>query len=62
MAQEHKVERPPSLCPPSKPPDKKPCNTKPCASENQRPIISINNSTYIQHDDTKTKVSILYIL
>lgn len=58
MAQEHKVERPPSLCPPNKPPDKKPCNTKPCASENQRPVIAINNSTYIQHDDTKNKVSI----
>ncbi|KAL9706265.1 hypothetical protein quinque_009783 [Culex quinquefasciatus] len=37
MAQEHKVERPVSMCPSNKPPDKKPCNGKACAPEYQKP-------------------------
>ncbi|XP_049536816.1 ADAMTS-like protein 1 [Anopheles darlingi] len=58
MAQEHKVERPPSMCPSSKPPDKKPCNTKACAPEDQRPPIAVTNSTFIQHDPKKNKITL----
>lgn len=58
MAQEHKVERPESMCPGGMPASKKSCNQKPCAPESQRPLISANNSTYIQHDQRKAKVSL----
>ncbi|XP_035916166.1 protein madd-4 isoform X2 [Anopheles stephensi] len=58
MAQEHKVERPASMCPSSKPPDKKPCNTKACAPEDQRPPIAGTNSTFIQHDPKKNKITL----
>lgn len=58
MAQEHKVERPVAMCPSVKPPDKKPCNTKPCAPEEQRPPIALSNTTYIQHDPKKNKVTL----
>lgn len=58
MAQEHKVERRPELCPSIKPQSKKPCNTKPCAPEDQRPPIAVSNTTYIQHDPKKGKVTL----
>lgn len=58
MAQEHKVERPVAMCPSVKPPDKKPCNTKPCAPDEQRPPIASSNTTYIQHDPKKNKVTL----
>ncbi|XP_037909605.1 ADAMTS-like protein 1 isoform X2 [Hermetia illucens] len=58
MAQEHKIERPESMCPSARPPDKKPCNVKPCPPEDPRPTISVSNSTYIQHDPKKTKITL----
>lgn len=58
MAQEHKVERPSTMCGNAKPPDKKPCNTKPCAPEDQRPPIEVSNTTFIQHDPKKNKLSL----
>ncbi|XP_055594208.1 protein madd-4 isoform X2 [Uranotaenia lowii] len=58
MAQEHKVERPATMCPSSKPPDKKPCNSKACAPEDQRPPIAGTNSTFIQHDPKKNKITL----
>ncbi|KAH8356938.1 hypothetical protein KR200_005501, partial [Drosophila serrata] len=58
MAQEHKIERPESMCPSAKPPDKKPCNVKPCPPEDPKPVIQINNSTHIQHDPKKTKITL----
>ncbi|XP_037039972.1 protein madd-4 isoform X3 [Bradysia coprophila] len=58
MAQEHKVERRPELCPSIKPQEKKPCNAKPCAPEDQKPPIQSSNSTYIQHDPKKNKVTL----
>lgn len=58
MAQEHTVERRPELCPSIKPATRKPCNTKACAPEDQRPPIAASNSTYIQHDPKKTKVTL----
>ncbi|EDS28372.1 papilin [Culex quinquefasciatus] len=58
MAQEHKVERPASMCPSNKPPDKKPCNSKACAPEDQKPPIAGTNSTFIQHDPKKNKITL----
>ncbi|XP_022234871.2 protein madd-4 isoform X4 [Drosophila obscura] len=58
MAQEHKIERPESMCPSVKPPDKKPCNVKPCPPEDPKPVIQISNSTHIQHDPKKTKITL----
>ncbi|XP_055908761.1 protein madd-4-like isoform X5 [Eupeodes corollae] len=58
MAQEHKIERPESMCPSAKPADKKPCNVKPCPPEDPKPIISISNSTHIQHDPKKSKITL----
>ncbi|XP_002067202.3 protein madd-4 isoform X1 [Drosophila willistoni] len=58
MAQEHKIERPESMCPSIKPPDKKPCNVKPCPPEDPKPVIQISNSTHIQHDPKKTKITL----
>ncbi|KRJ98785.1 protein madd-4 isoform X4 [Drosophila yakuba] len=58
MAQEHKIERPESMCPSVKPADKKPCNVKPCPPEDPKPVIQINNSTHIQHDPKKTKITL----
>ncbi|KAH8329025.1 hypothetical protein KR074_001877, partial [Drosophila pseudoananassae] len=58
MAQEHKIERPESMCPSAKPTDKKPCNVKPCPPEDPKPVIQINNSTHIQHDPKKTKITL----
>lgn len=58
MAQEHKVERRDELCPSLRPADTKPCNTKPCAPEDEHPSIAASNTTYIQHDPKKTKVTL----
>ncbi|XP_058981163.1 protein madd-4 isoform X1 [Musca domestica] len=58
MAQEHKIERPESMCPSAKPPDKKPCNVKPCPPEDPKPIIQISNTTHIQHDPKKSKITL----
>lgn len=58
MAQEHKVERRDELCPSMKPAATKECNTKPCAPEDHRPPIASSNTTYIQHDPKKTKVTL----
>lgn len=58
MAKDHTVERRDELCPSIKPVNQKPCNTKPCAPEDQRPSIAASNTTYIQHDPKKTKVTL----
>ncbi|KAL5281655.1 ADAMTSL1 family protein [Megaselia abdita] len=58
MAQEHKIDRVESLCPSQKPADKKPCNVKPCPPEDPKPIISVSNTTHIQHDPKKTKITL----
>lgn len=58
MAQEHKVERRDELCPSMRPAHQKPCNTKPCAPEDEHPSIAASNTTYIQHDPKKTKVTL----
>lgn len=58
MAQNHTVDRPPSMCPSPKPPDKKPCNTKSCVLETDKPQIDVSNSTFIQHDPKKKKISL----
>ncbi|XP_060665273.1 LOW QUALITY PROTEIN: protein madd-4 [Drosophila nasuta] len=58
MAQEHKIERAESMCPSVKPPDKKPCNVKTCPPEDPKPVIQISNSTHIQHDPKKTKITL----
>ncbi|KAH8375094.1 hypothetical protein KR093_008247, partial [Drosophila rubida] len=58
MAQEHKIERAESMCPSVKPPDKKPCNVKPCPPEDPKPVIQISNTTHIQHDPKKTKITL----
>ena len=52
------MERPEAMCPGARPSDKKPCNTKACGPENQRPPISASNTTYIQHDQKKAKVTL----
>lgn len=52
------MERPEAMCPGSKPANRKACNNKPCAPESQRPQIAASNSTYIQHDQRKAKVTL----
>uniref|UniRef100_A0AAR5PUC8 Ig-like domain-containing protein n=1 Tax=Dendroctonus ponderosae TaxID=77166 RepID=A0AAR5PUC8_DENPD len=58
MAQNHTVDRPATMCPSPKPLDKKPCNTKSCVIESDKPQISIANSTFIQHDPKKNRVTV----
>ncbi|XP_017781634.1 PREDICTED: ADAMTS-like protein 1 isoform X2 [Nicrophorus vespilloides] len=58
MAQNHTVDRPHAMCPNPKPQDKKPCNTKSCVLDTDKPIIETSNSTFIQHDVKKTKISL----
>lgn len=58
MAKENKVERRDELCPTMKPIHQKACNTKPCAPEDEHPVIAGSNTTYIQHDPKKTKVTL----
>lgn len=58
MAQNHTVDRPATMCPMPKPSDRKPCNTKSCALDTDKPIIETSNSTFIQHDPKKKKISL----
>ncbi|XP_030765001.1 protein madd-4-like, partial [Sitophilus oryzae] len=58
MAQNHTVDRPASMCPSPKPSEKKPCNAKSCIVESDKPHISVTNSTFIQHDVRKDKVTV----
>ncbi|CAG4995395.1 unnamed protein product [Parnassius apollo] len=58
MAQSHVVERPPSLCSSPKPASTKSCNSRPCLLDTSSPEISLANSSYIQHDPKKKKVTV----
>lgn len=58
MAQNHVVDRPTSMCPSSKPLERRPCNTKSCILESDKPEIVMSNSSYIQHDPKKKKISV----
>ncbi|CAH2058374.1 unnamed protein product, partial [Iphiclides podalirius] len=58
MAQSHVVERPPSLCNSPKPASTKSCNSRPCLLDTSSPEISLANSSYIQHDPKKKKVTV----
>ncbi|VEN56102.1 unnamed protein product [Callosobruchus maculatus] len=58
MAQNHTVDRPPAMCPQPKPAETKPCNTKSCVVDSDRPHIDVSNSTFIQHDFKKKKISL----
>ncbi|KAJ0171985.1 hypothetical protein K1T71_012748 [Dendrolimus kikuchii] len=58
MAQSHVVERPPSLCSSPRPASTKSCNTRPCLLDTASPEISLANSSYIQHDPKKKKVTV----
>lgn len=58
MAQNHTVDRLPSMCPSPKPLESKPCNTKSCVVESDKPQIDVSNSTFIQHDPKKKKISL----
>ncbi|XP_037301247.1 protein madd-4 isoform X4 [Manduca sexta] len=58
MAQSHVVERPASLCAAPRPAHTKPCNTRPCLLDTAAPEISLANSSYIQHDPKKKKVTV----
>lgn len=58
MAQNHTVNRPASMCPMPKPQAYKPCNTKSCIIESDKPIIDVSNSSFIQHDYKKNKISL----
>ncbi|GLV43482.1 no long nerve cord [Carabus blaptoides fortunei] len=58
MAQNHVVDRPTSMCPSSKPLERRPCNTKSCVLESDKPEIVMSNSSYIQHDPKKKKISV----
>nr|XP_021208563.1 protein madd-4 isoform X1 [Bombyx mori] len=58
MAQSHVVERPASLCSSPRPPSTKSCNSRPCLLDTSSPEISLANSSYIQHDPKKKKVTV----
>ncbi|KAL0860687.1 hypothetical protein ABMA27_010029 [Loxostege sticticalis] len=58
MAQSHVVERPASLCSSPRPASTKSCNTRPCLLDTASPEISLANSSYIQHDPKKKKVTV----
>ncbi|CAK1547829.1 unnamed protein product [Leptosia nina] len=58
MAQSHVVERPPSQCNSPRPASTKPCNSRPCLLDTSAPEISLANSSYIQHDPKKKKVTV----
>ncbi|XP_050294708.1 protein madd-4 [Anthonomus grandis grandis] len=58
MAQNHTVDRPSTMCPSPKPLETKPCNTKSCVIESDKPQISVTNSTFIQHDPKKNKITV----
>lgn len=58
MALEQKIDRPEKVCSGPKPVSTKACNAKPCAPDDQKPPIQVTNTTYIQHDAKKTKVTL----
>ncbi|XP_075985885.1 ADAMTS-like no long nerve cord [Anticarsia gemmatalis] len=58
MAQSHVVERPASLCSSPRPAATKSCNSRPCLLDTASPEISLANSSYIQHDPKKKKVTV----
>ncbi|XP_026315930.1 ADAMTS-like protein 1, partial [Hyposmocoma kahamanoa] len=58
MAQSHVVERPASLCSSPRPAGTKSCNSRPCLLDTSSPEISLANSSYIQHDPKKKKVTV----
>ncbi|XP_059062707.1 protein madd-4 isoform X1 [Achroia grisella] len=58
MAQSHVVERPPASCGSPRPVSTKSCNSKPCTLDTSSPEISLANSSYIQHDPKKKKVTV----
>ncbi|XP_039752542.1 protein madd-4 isoform X1 [Pararge aegeria] len=58
MAQSHVVERPPSQCNSPRPTNTKSCNSRPCLLDTSAPEISLANSSYIQHDPKKKKVTV----
>ncbi|XP_038218162.1 protein madd-4 isoform X2 [Zerene cesonia] len=58
MAQSHVVERPPSQCNSPRPASTKSCNSRPCLLDTSAPEISLANSSYIQHDPKKKKVTV----
>ncbi|XP_047036539.1 ADAMTS-like protein 1 isoform X4 [Helicoverpa zea] len=58
MAQSHVVERPASLCSSPRPASTKSCNSRPCLLDTASPEISLANSSYIQHDPKKKKVTV----
>ncbi|KAM3958734.1 LOW QUALITY PROTEIN: ADAMTS-like no long nerve cord [Aphomia sociella] len=57
MAQSHVVERPASSCN-ARPASTKSCNSRPCLLDTSSPEISLANSSYIQHDPKKKKVTV----
>ncbi|XP_072946588.1 protein madd-4 [Epargyreus clarus] len=58
MAQSHVVERPAALCNTPRPANTKSCNSRPCLIDTSSPEISLANSSYIQHDPKKKKVTV----
>ncbi|XP_053620196.1 protein madd-4-like isoform X4 [Plodia interpunctella] len=58
MAQSHVVERPAGMCSSPKPASTKSCNARPCLLDTSSPEISLANSSYIQHDLKKKKVTV----
>ncbi|KAI5644724.1 immunoglobulin i-set domain-containing protein [Phthorimaea operculella] len=58
MAQSHVVERPATLCGSPRPAATKSCNSRPCLLDTSAPEISLANSSYIQHDPKKKKVTV----
>ncbi|KAG7296503.1 hypothetical protein JYU34_020277 [Plutella xylostella] len=58
MAQSHVVERPDSMCGAPKPASTKACNSRPCLLDTASPEIGLANSSYIQHDPKKKKVTV----
>ncbi|CAG9568729.1 unnamed protein product [Danaus chrysippus] len=58
MAQSHVVERPSSQCSSPRPATTKSCNSRPCLLDTSSPEISLANSSYIQHDPKKKKVTV----
>ncbi|XP_061705546.1 protein madd-4 isoform X3 [Cydia pomonella] len=58
MAQSHVVERPVSFCNSPKPAPTKSCNSRPCLLDTSAPEIQLDNSSYIQHDPKKKKVTV----
>ncbi|XP_041971374.1 protein madd-4 isoform X2 [Aricia agestis] len=58
MAQSHVVERPAGQCGAARPASTKACNTRPCLLDTASPEIALANSSYIQHDPKKKKVTV----